>query len=158
MWRGVDAGLRAVVSCNQRGRVCECEWGMIRRVRGGLAGKADRNVAGVSAVAGMAAMCLLVGFLSGAKAAVANDGVHTHDHGIQTRKFVVQCPHCRKVIRPMRAVLMRASGKEDGPTLQADSGEARAWRERQPGWPSRRWQAHVLPTCLMLVGCVRLLN
>lgn len=158
MWRAVDAGLRTVVSCNQRGRVCECEWGMNRRVRGIPAGNDDGNAAGVSAVAGMAAVCLLVGLLSGAKAAVANDGVHTHDHGIQTRKFVVQCPHCRKVIWPVRAVLMRASGKEDGPALQADSSEARPWREREPGWPSRRWQADVRATCLMLVGCVRLLN
>lgn len=131
---------------------------MIRRVTGVLAGKADRDAAGADATAGAAVVCLLVGLLSGAGAAVAKDGAHTHDHGIQTRKFVVQCPHCRKVIRPMRAVLMRAGGNGDGPALQADSGEARAWRAREPGWPSRRGQAHVLPTCLMLVGCVRLLN
>lgn len=131
---------------------------MIRRVRGVLADKPDRDAAGAGTTAGVAVVCLLVGLLSGAGAAVAADGVHTHDHGIQTRKFVVQCPHCRKVIRPMRAVLVRAGGKEDAPALQADSGEARPWRAREPGWPPRRWQAHVLPTCLMLVGCVRLLN
>lgn len=131
---------------------------MTRRVWGNPAGEGDGQAAGVSAAAGIAVVCLLVGLLSDAGAAAAGDGAHTHDPGIHTKTFFVQCPHCRKAVRPVRAGLMRASGNEDGPALRTESGEARPWRAREAGWPAGRWQAHVRATCVMLVGCVRLLN